>query len=94
MSTADLMSATAHGNDLQARLARVAAAAWVEIGFGSHALVAGDDGEALVVLMARFMADDPANDLYVVDATDACYRGLDNAKAASVRDLRVSLGLQ
>jgi hypothetical protein len=64
-----------------------ARAAWREISRSTWALVAGDDGEALIVLTRRFEALDPAKDLWVVDATDRCYVGLENAKAGSVRDL-------
>jgi hypothetical protein len=94
MSTADLVGAMVHSNALQTKLARIAAATWQDYGFGAHALVAADDHEVLVLLTARFHAQEPGNDLYVVDATDRCYRGLDNAKAASVRDLKVEIGLQ
>lgn len=76
------------------KLARIAAAQWQSFGFGRHALIAQDDQEALVVLTARFHAIDDANDLYVVDATDKCIKGLENAKAVSVRDLKTELGLQ
>jgi hypothetical protein len=81
----------------QASLARIAAASWHDYGFGAHAYVAADDGEVLVLLSLRFAsyckAPGDDSDLYVVDATDRCYRGLENAKAASVRDLKVGLVL-
>lgn len=80
--------------DVAAQLARIDAAQWRVVGFDTHVLVAGDDGEALVVLTARFMGQDPARDLYVIDASDACYVGLDNAKAAGVRALKRALGVQ
>lgn len=80
--------------DLERQMERIASAQWKCMGFDTHALVARDDCEALIVLSARFLGQDPARDLYVVDATDRCYQGLDNAKAASERDLKVELGLQ
>lgn len=79
---------------LERQLERIASARWEDMGFGAHALVAADDSEALVVLTARFIGQDPDQALYVVDSTDACYRGLENAKTASVRDLKTELGLQ
>jgi hypothetical protein len=83
-----------HSRTTEAQLERINAATWVEMGFGAHALVTADDNEALAVLTARFIGMEPEQGLWVVDGSDACYRGLENAKRCAVRDLKVDAGLQ
>lgn len=75
------------------QLARIDSAQWLELNYDSHALVAQDDSEALIVLTARFLGMEEHLGLWVVDADDKCFKGLENAKRASVRDLKAGLGL-
>jgi hypothetical protein len=75
----------------QQQLARIDAAQWRDLGYGSHALVAQDDSEALVLLMRRHHGNCSGDSVWVVDASDRCYVGLENAKTSSVRDLKESV---